>query len=407
MWHWLAVGLLSWLGGDVEVTQLGGGKATGVLEELTAEAVVLKTAQGNQRLELKNVLGIAFTGRSQLAAPDPKSATIVELIDGSSFTATSVTSARGVVRLTTSGDASVESRTRAIRSLRFAPTPGLDRAWQEITAQKITGDTIIIRKPAKAEGGNGAGFVLDRQEGIVQEITADVVQFEIDGDRIPVKREKLEGLLFFQPVARELPDPLGRVIDADGGRWNAKSLKLAGDKLEFETVSGSAIALPLHRIDKLDFSSGNTVFLSDLEADSIEWTPFVESKTAAARLARLYQPRRDQAFAGGKLQLAGQSYDKGLSIHSRTQLTYRVPKNFKRLLATVGIDDRVRETGHVQLTVTGDGRSLFDRPISGKDAPVELDLDLTGVRRITVLVDFGEGLDIADHLDLANARITK
>lgn len=407
MWHWLAVGLLGLVGGEVEVTQLGGAKAAGTLQELSADGVVVKTAQGDQRLELKNVLGIAFVGRTATPTAEGKSATVVELIDGSTFTTNSLVSAKGVARVTVSGAATAEIRTRTIRSLRFSPTAALDQAWLEITAQKITGDTLIIRKPAKAENSDQPTWILDRQEGVVQEITADVIQFEIDGDRIPVKREKLEGLLFFQPVARELADPIGRVIDVSGGRWSAKTLKLSGDQLELETTTGALLALPLDRIEKLDFSSGNTLFLSDLEPDSVEWTPFVESRTAAARLSRLYQPRRDQAFAGGKLLLAGQSYDKGLSIHSRTLLTYRVPKNFKRLLATVGIDDRVRETGHVQLVVTGDNRTLFDRPISGKDAPIELDLDLTAVRRLTVLVDYGEGLDIADHLNLANARITK
>jgi len=407
MWHWLAVGLLGLMGGEVEVTQLGGAKAAGVLQELSAEVVVVRTAQGDQRLELKNVLSIAFAGRAVPQPAEVKTGTVVELIDGSTFTTNSLVAARGVARVTVNGDVPVEVRTRTIRSLRFTATTGLDQAWQEITAQKIAGDTLIIRKPAKTENSDPPGWVLDRQEGIVQEITADVVQFEIDGDRIPVKREKLEGLLFFQPTAREPVDPVGRVIDVSGGRWNAKSLKLVGSKLEVETVTGSTVSLPIDRIEKLDFSSGNTQFLSDLEPDSLEWTPFVESRTAAARLARLYQPRRDQAFSGGKLMLAGQSYDKGLSIHSRTLLTYRVPRNFKRLLATVGIDDRVRETGHVRLVVTGDNRTLFDRPISGKDAPLELDLDLTGVRRMTVLVDYGEGLDIADHLNLANARITK
>lgn len=404
MWHWLAVAVAAWAGGEVEVNSLGAGKLTGSLQELTAEAAVVRTASGDQRLELKNVLSMSVVGAKPA---EPRSGTVVELIDGSQFVAEGLTASRGTARMTIGGGATLECRTRTIKSLRFTSTADLDAAWREQSERKITGDTLVIRKPVKGDNGETTGWVLDSQEGISQEITADVVQFEIDGDRIPVKREKLEGLLFFQPLARELPDAVGRVIDVWGGRWNAKAVRLAGEKVEVETAAGSVLALPLDQIRQFDFSSGNTVYLSDLEPDSVEWAPFVESRTAAARLTRLYQPRRDQAFAGGKLLLGGQSYDKGLSIHSRTTMVYRVPKNFKRLLATVGIDDRVRETGHVQLVVSGDGRVLFDRPISGKDAPLELDLDLTGVRRVTVLVDYGEGLDIADHLNLVNARITK
>ena len=39
--------------------------------------------------------------------------------------------------------------------------------------------------------------------------------------------------------------------------------------------------------------------------------------------------------------------------------------------------------------------------------PITINIDITGVRRLSILVDFGQQLDIADHLHLCNARITK
>jgi hypothetical protein len=36
-----------------------------------------------------------------------------------------------------------------------------------------------------------------------------------------------------------------------------------------------------------------------------------------------------------------------------------------------------------------------------------VDLDLQGVRRLAVLADFGQEMDVADHLDLCEARILK
>ncbi|MFM7845227.1 MAG: NPCBM/NEW2 domain-containing protein, partial [Planctomycetota bacterium] len=124
-------------------------------------------------------------------------------------------------------------------------------------------------------------------------------------------------------------------------------------------------------------------------------------------LARRNQPRRDRGFDGGRLQLGGQSFDKGLALRSRSTMVFRIPKGFNRLVATVGIDDRVRENGHVQLVIQGDSKVIFNEPITGRDRPRELDLDLTGAKRVTVLVDFGEELDVADFLNLCNARFTK
>ena len=51
--------------------------------------------------------------------------------------------------------------------------------------------------------------------------------------------------------------------------------------------------------------------------------------------------------------------------------------------------------------------SWYRQAISGKDDARSIELDLTGVKRLTILVDFGEQLDIGDHLLLCNARLTK
>ena len=73
----------------------------------------------------------------------------------------------------------------------------------------------------------------------------------------------------------------------------------------------------------------------------------------------------------------------------------------------MGIDDRVGNLGSVELMIRGDNRELYSGKIAGKDEPIEIDADLAGVRRLTILVDFGDDLDVADHLNLCEARIVK
>jgi hypothetical protein len=57
--------------------------------------------------------------------------------------------------------------------------------------------------------------------------------------------------------------------------------------------------------------------------------------------------------------------------------------------------------------IRGDDRVLLDQVIKGSDPPLEIDLDIVGVRRLAILVDFGDNQDIADHLDLCEARVVK
>jgi hypothetical protein len=96
-----------------------------------------------------------------------------------------------------------------------------------------------------------------------------------------------------------------------------------------------------------------------------------------------------------------------LSIHSRSVLVFRWKEAYRKLTADVGIDSRVHGRGNVVLVITGDGKELFRQTIAGTDPPLPLDLNIEGVRRLEILVDFGETLDVADHLNFCNARVVK
>lgn len=407
MWHLLLASSLALAAVNVKVAPLAGEAVTGTLTKVTAEEIALTTPTGDRTFDLKSIVAIT---RADDAPPADVHADIrVTLHDGSVLLAETYTVRQGKATIRLLGGREVETRTRSIRSVRLKPPlEAVESAWQEIVDSPATGDIIVVRKTSRpAEGEDKLMVVLDRLEGVVQEVTADTVKFEFDGDTIDVRREKLEGILYYSPVSRDLASPTCRLTDIMGSFWNIKTVRLEGDQLQVETTAGLTTSLPVASLRKLDFSVGNTTFLSDMDPDSVEWSPFFESPATQARLAKLYQPRRDTAFEGGRLMLGGQSYDKGLAIHSRTKLVYRIPKDSKKFIATIGIDDRVGDDGNVRLTISDDNKTLFDQSVAGKDDPLEVVLDLTGVRRLTILVDFGDEIDIGDHLDLCNARITK
>ena len=128
-------------------------------------------------------------------------------------------------------------------------------------------------------------------------------------------------------------------------------------------------------------------------------------------IAQLYQPRRDNGFEGSGLWIGEgndlQVFDKGLSLRSRTVLAFRFTEAYRRFTGIAGIDSRMRGRGHVQLVIEGDDRELLRQTISGLDPPTPIDLDTVGVRRLRIVVDFGDSMDVADHLNLCNARMIK
>jgi hypothetical protein len=171
------------------------------------------------------------------------------------------------------------------------------------------------------------------------------------------------------------------------------------------------ISLPFSKIKMIDFSLDKLVFLSDLEPETVRWTPFLPAGKIARLLEMLYTPRPDRNLDGLPLQLrTGQvtkQYAKGLAIHSRTELVYRLAGKYRRFAAVAGMDPKVAGNGHLRLEIKGDDKLLLDATISNESDPLPIDLDITDVRRLRILVDFGEHWDIGDHLNLCDARMTK
>jgi hypothetical protein len=73
----------------------------------------------------------------------------------------------------------------------------------------------------------------------------------------------------------------------------------------------------------------------------------------------------------------------------------------------MGIDALVGRRGNVRVVISADGNPLLETDVRGTDKPRLVDLDVSGRRELQILVDFGKDLDIADHLDLADARLIR
>lgn len=362
MMPWIALALTAWMAVEVEVTPLGSPPVSGTLTEWTTDRIILATPAGPRTFDAPTLQVVKVKGGE--TAEDWKGDLTLELLDGSRLAAESYAAKAGKATGKLRGGRDYEVRTRTVRSVRFrASDPNLDEAWAAQRDAKNTGDVLVIRKTVKG----GDQVTLDRQAGIVQDVTAETVQFELDGERIPVKRERLEGIVYFPSTERESPEPACRVEEAGGSVWSVKSVRREGEQAVLETTSGATTSLPLAQLRKIDYSVGNTVYLSDLNPDSAEWTPFVASKSEL--LTRFNQPRRDALAGGGKLLTGGQTFDKGLAVHSRTSLVYRVPKGFRRFDARIGIDDHVRDLGEVRFVILGDGKTLLETTVTGKESP--------------------------------------
>jgi hypothetical protein len=396
MWTLLIGSLLLAPAADVEVRTLSGQKVAGILQSLSGATISIEASDGRKEFATRNLLNVAL--KSPVNPPSEAPSVWVDLADGSRVVATSFASEQGKASLKLPGGQSVSLPTSAISAVRLKEQSDKFAAqWADIVAAPRSGDVIVIRRDE----------AIDYQEGIIGDVTAETVQFTLDGDRIDVKRSRVEGFLLFHRQGAELPPAACQVVGRDGSRLAARQLALVDGQLEVTTSAGVRFVQSLNQVTELDFSLGKLRYLSDLEPQRIEQTPYFAVDGKRLDADRYYAPRFDQSFAGQTLRLSSGAYEKGIAVKSRTRLVYRLPQEFTRFEAVAGIDAAVAPLGDVHVTVRGEEGAppLWEADIRGSDPPLPISIDIRGLKRLEIEVDFGAGGDVGDYLNLCEARI--
>lgn len=403
---------------DVVLRTLVDKTQEGRLQSLSADKIVLAIANSDVTFDVKEVRSLEFS----TAAPTEKPRIWLELVDGSHLAGESYEAAQGKASVKLTGGLAVQIPTRSIRHVRFREQEGdLVEQWRTIVQGEPTSDLLVIRRTSTRtveEPGQDPRQVtetaLDELDGVVLEVSPTSVKFEFSGDQLDVKREKIDGIVYYHPVQRELPAAICRVVDASRSNWSARSIELKDDRLHFVSTAGVQVALPLAQVAQIDFSSGNVSFLGDMEEESSLEEGSFQPRNMTATFKQLKAPRwisggGQRPFSGEGLSIGGKKFSRGMSLSSRTRLSYRVPEGMRWFRASAGLDDSAGPAADLTLVILADNREVYRQTFSAggdrQEVPIELELGAAG--RWTIVVEDGSGLDIADQLDLVDARFTK
>ncbi len=373
---------------QVEVSTLQGEPRIGEWRGLTESSVSLSQGGQDASVPLGEVLEVRF--RRDGAAKFEKPAVGISLWDGSTLSGSQIKVAGKKVELASPVLDHVSLPQLDIATIRFADrVTSVDDQWIKLTEKDRKSDLLVIRKEE----------VLDFLDGVFVELTEKSVKFLIDGEEVSIKREKVFGLLF-APRQGASKAPTVRVELANGDVVMAASVTGSDGGLKARLVSKVEVPLPLEQIKSIDLSQGKLKYLSQMEPREVKYTPYFDTT---------WEYRRDTNMDGGPLRLGNKIYPRGLCVHSKTQLKYRLGGEYRRFQTVIGIDHLVASNGYAdcRLVIQGDGKTLFETDVKGKDAPQPIDLDVAGIVSLDVLVDFGGNLDISDHLDLADAKLVK
>ena len=295
------------------------------------------------------------------------------------------------------GDANRSVPQVTLRRIQFVPvSESLHSQWGPLVEKPRQGDLLVVVR-------NGA---LEYHRGIVRKITADRVHFELDGEVLPVRREAVTAVLF---RVDDKPNTVGaccRLVEGDGSAWTVRDLATSDSQIEWTILAGPTFAAHSKMICRIDFAQTQTTPLTELAPIESSWTPYLARDGNDIRSA-FFAPRSGRGFYTPVPMLDGKPCEKSLSLHSRSRLVYRVPEGARHFLANIGIDDAVRPGGDALVRISADDKVLLEKAVSGESASEEVRLNIVGARRLTILVDYGEGMDIGDAVVFSNARIVQ
>jgi hypothetical protein len=376
-----------------EIKKLDGTSLTGDVLTISATELHYQANGQAQTLPLKQIMGLDL---GVAARPVPRSPYLrVRLIDGTQLYCLTLGMKAKTVDLTLLSGQSISLSLDAIHHIVCdAQDAGSLTAFDALLAESLKQDVIRVQ--------SREGNTIDPYEGVIQGAneTGNRLQFKAQalGTVSNIDLARLRGLYF----ARTNPGPgtqaISRIFDSYGNIYTATAFSLSETECQLTTQTGITLKLPRPTIQKFDLTLGKLAYLSDLEPSKIEETPI---------LADLYHFRRDKNLEGGPLSVGRKFYVKGLALHSKAVLDYDVA-GYATFRCVLGLDDAMAGPAHAVVKIEGDGKELLSTAVSSRDnKPQEVALAIAGVKTLRLIVDYGEDLDLGDHVDFADARVIK
>ena len=220
---------------------------------------------------------------------------------------------------------------------------------------------------------------------------------------------KLDAISSRGAYAREDFEPDVRLLTRSGDSLRLRFVGVATEAkaLRFEQAGGRALSVPYSEVCACAWIGTSRRYLSDLEPIRVveRGSAFDDGATP------LYSFQRDKSVVGSPLVVRGEAHAKGLGVHAACELIYRVPKDSKRLVARVGIDDTVLATSirsSAEVSVLVNGEVVFGPVTVESGGPAEsLAVPVEPGGLLTLRATFGEGRFFGDRVDWLAAAFVR
>jgi hypothetical protein len=223
--------------------------------------------------------------------------------------------------------------------------------------------------------------------GAVELLGADQCEFRVGRKLQTAPIQSLVGIVFGSQVPRQ--KPAARIALRGGDAIGAALIAIRDDRVQIASELIGPLDLALGAVQRVELSSARVVSLVDLAPATTQVRSVLDTTWSVGRNANL---------RGQPLSIRGQVFQRGIGVHAYTLLAYDLSAAYEYFTATVGIDDSAPEFASVIFRIKLDGRIAYESPVLRRsDAPMQVNVKLTGARVLELECDPTEDLDMGDH----------
>jgi len=388
---------------DTSLTLLSGAIEPADLVRVSATEVVVKKDDKEKRFDTAGILYVDFGGD---VLPLPATPHIeVRLVDGSHLRCNAAAIRGREIELHLFNGLSFKCPLDVVRHVLCEAQDESNRAeFKQLLARNTAQD--ILRLASRD------GATINTFEGVIGEADAkgETLKFKTEDTTASINMNRVRGLIFSRRASERTSNAACKLIDRCQNTLVLARVDSQGEEFTIGLTSGVELKVPRSLISRLDFSMGKLAFLSDLEPVLREFR-FGVKEDLVKDLPEKYG--RDATLFTSKngtsrqIRIGQRGFSKGLNIHSPTILEFDV-SGYNWFRCILGMDDGVTRPGRAGVRIEGDGKELFGAQVTGGDKPREIELNISGVKRLKLAVDRGDDDDeLGDHISFGDARITK
>lgn len=340
---------------------------------------------GMKLADVRRLEPVKSKPRESGAVVSPGMGAVVHLVGGSVLVAKGTAIRNEEAELTGTGAGDLKFPVEKIRSLRWgSEVAAVEESEKTPLAEQ---DKFLLRVEGK----------IATTAGLLVEVNEEQVVFTFEGEDRRVPRKDLVAIVVAQASGEEKTAAC-EVMMESGERLCGSLEEMSEQRISIDVLESQQVAVEMAKVVAVKMHSDRVVMLSNQKPREV-----IQKNIVAP--ARAWQVNR--SVQGNPLTLGNEVFVEGMGVSAYTALTFEVEGKYERFAAVIGIDKETQGHGNCVFRVMGDGRELFQKKKTGSESGEPIDVVIRGVKVLTLVVEPGEELDLADHANWCEARVLK